>query len=304
MTDESRPRRGQGAFRPADGFGPSYRRFFDLDLGQSGAWFEHGGQRLAVQRFEPAGPVAGTAIVVHGYYDHIGLYGHLIRYLLGRNLRVLAYDQQGHGLSTGSRVTIDSFDRYADALGGFVRSYATAFAPPRWLIGQSMGGSVILESLDGADAPCVEHIVLLAPLVRPASWPRGRLAYAIGRHFVDRIERKFAVNAENPEFLALVRADPLQARTLPVEWVAAMVDWMRRFERRGPTGRAVHIVQGGRDGTVDARYNLKVLRRRYDVTLLALPEARHHLVNEGMGIRRRMWRFLDGIGEGDIVANS
>ena len=291
--------RGQGTFRPDDGFGARYRRFFDLDLGQSFQWFEHDGQRLAVQRFEPKGPVEGSAIVVHGYYDHVGLYGHLIRYLLGRNLSVFAYDQQGHGLSTGRRATIDSFDRYADDLGALVDAHANALAKPGWLIGQSMGASVILELLDtrpAGQAEAFERIVLLAPLVRPASWPLSRITYAVGRHVVDEVRRKFAANADNPEFLALVRSDPLQARTLPVEWVTAMIDWKNRFERREPSGLPVFVLQGGRDGTVDGRYNVKVLKRRYDVTLLAMPEARHHLVNETASVRGRMWRFLDGVG--------
>ncbi len=281
--------RGQGSFEPADGFGPAYRRFFDLDLGQRFAWFEHGGQRLASQRFEPTGAVRGSAVVVHGYYDHIGLYGHLIRYLLGRGLRVFAYDQQGHGLSTGCRATIDSFDRYASALAAYVRTVPE----PRWILGQSMGASVILETLDSQLAPPLDRVLLLAPLVRPARWLAGRLSYAFGRHFLNRVERKFAANTDNPEFIQLVRSDPLQPDFLPVQWVAAMIDWKRRFEARAPSCRPVAVIQGGRDGTVDAAYNLQALRRRYAVELLAIPEARHHLVNETEAIRSRMWRFLD-----------
>lgn len=291
--------RGQGTFRLGDGFGAGYRRFFDLDLGQSFHWFENAGERLGVQRFEPSGPVGGSAVVVHGYYDHVGLYGHLIRYLLGRGLRVFAYDQQGHGLSTGRRVTIDSFDRYADDLDAFAGAHADALAKPRWLVGQSMGASVILELLDTREAGPASTfgpIVLFAPLVRPASWPLSRITYAVGRHVVHEVPRKFATNTENPEFAALVTVDPLQARTLPVEWVTAMIDWKKRFERRERSGRRLLVLQGGRDGTVDGRYNVKVLKRRYDVALLAMPEARHHLVNEAAGIRARMWRFLDGVG--------
>ena len=291
--------RGQGTFQPNEGFGASYRRFFDLELGQSFHWFEHDRERLAVQRLEPAGPVEGSAIVVHGYYDHVGLYGHPIRYLLGRGLRVLAYDQQGHGLSSGRRVTIDSFDRYTDDLAAFVLAHADALPKPRWLVGQSMGASVILELLDtreAGQADAFEHVVLFAPLVRPASWLLSRITYAVARHVVGEVPRKFAANTANPEFAALVQADPLQARTLPVEWVTAMLDWKNRFERRQPSGRPVFVLQGGRDATVDGRYNVHVLKRRYDVTLLAMPEARHHLVNEAVGIRGRMWRFLDSIG--------
>ena len=312
--------RGQGCFEPANGFGETYRRFFDLDLGQSFGWFEHDGQRLACQRFDPADAVAGSAIVVHGYYDHVGLYGHLIRYLLGRGLRVYAYDQQGHGLSTGPRATIDSFDRYVRILAAFVRANDAALAHPRWAIGQSMGASVILEMLDAGESDIrtagphtrrrteFDHVVLLAPLVRPAAWYTSRVAYALGRHFLNEVQRKFAPNTENPEFSALVWSDPLQARVLPVEWVTAMLSWKRSFEARRPSQQRIVVIQGGRDGTVDAKYNIKLLHRRYPVTLLRIPEARHHLVNETESIRRQMWHFLDSLAKppdpNDVVANS
>ena len=312
--------RGQGCFEPANGFGETYRRFFDIDLGQSFGWFEHDGQRFACQRFDPAGAVAGSVIVVHGYYDHVGLYGHLIRYLLGRGLRVYAYDQQGHGLSTGPRATIDSFDRYVRILAAFVRANDAALAHPRWAIGQSMGASVILEMLDAGDSDTrtggphtrrraeFDYVVLLAPLVRPAAWYTSRVAYALGRHFLNEVQRKFAPNTENPEFSALVRSDPLQARVLPVEWVTAMLNWKRSFEARRPSQQRIVVIQGGRDRTVDAKYNIKLLHRRYPVTLLRIPEARHHLVNETARIRRQMWHFLDSLAKppdpNDGVANS
>ena len=283
--------RGHGEFKAEDGFGASYRRYFDVDLGQSFCWFENGGQRLAAQCFEPAGGVYGSAFVVHGYYDHVGLYGHLIRYLLGRGMRVFCYDQQGHGLSSGAPATIDSFSRYADALAAFIAAHD---APaPCWLVGQSMGASVILEYLDANPDVDFARCVLLAPLVRPAGWRLGRVSYAVGRHFLVRLRRRFAPNTENPEFWRLVRADPLQADVLPVQWVTAMVDWKRRFEARPASPRPLIVIQGGRDGTVDAAYNIRALRRRYAVELLDMPAARHHLVNEAVSIRDCMWRFLD-----------
>ena len=36
-----------------------------------------------------------------------------------------------------------------------------------------------------------------------------------------------------------------------------------------------------------------VLQRIYDMELLEIPEARHHLVNETEDIRQQMWRFFD-----------
>ena len=38
-------------------------------------------------------------LISHGYYDHAGLYGHLIEHLLSRGWNVAIFDQIGHGLS-------------------------------------------------------------------------------------------------------------------------------------------------------------------------------------------------------------
>ena len=285
--------RGKTAFDPKEGFGPDYRAFFDIDLGQRFEWLEHDGVRLAVQRFAPPAKACGDVVLVHGYYDHVGLYGHAIRYLLGRGFRVYAYDQEGHGLSSGKAASITHFARYASALGAFLET-VPAGTGRRWIFGQSMGGSVILEYLDHHPEADFDRVVLLAPLVRPWQWRWNRLVWLASRSFVRSVPRTFTANTENPEFAALLRADPLQAQTLPVAWVTAMANWLREFEARGPTNRQLTVIQGGRDRTVDAAHNLAVMRRRYDVEVLDLPTARHHLVNESDAIRAEIWRYLDG----------
>ncbi|MXY51580.1 MAG: alpha/beta hydrolase [Gammaproteobacteria bacterium] len=285
--------RGNTAFDPRDGFGADYRAFFDLDLGQTFEWLEHDGVRLAVQRFAPPGEACGDVVLVHGYYDHVGLYGHAIRYLLGRGFRVHCYDQEGHGLSSGERATIASFDRYASALAAFIETIPSC-AGARWIVGQSMGGSVILEHLDRNPETDFDQVLLLAPLVRPWQWPLNRLVWLAARPFLGSIPRAFAANTDNPEFMALLRADPLQAKTLPVAWVTAMARWLRQFEARGASERKLTVIQGGEDRTVDATYNLVLLERRYRIEVFELPTARHHLVNESEAIRAEIWRYLDG----------
>ena len=59
-------------------------------------------------------PVA-WALVCHGYYDHMGLYGHLVNELLQRNIAVVGFDQIGHGLSTGAQA-IEDFQRYVQVV--------------------------------------------------------------------------------------------------------------------------------------------------------------------------------------------
>src|SRR5690554_1184041 len=74
---------------------------------------------VALQVWRPSAP-RGTLFILHGYYDHMGLYRHVIRWALEQRLAVLAFDLPGHGLSSGERASIDSFLRYQQVLDGVI----------------------------------------------------------------------------------------------------------------------------------------------------------------------------------------
>jgi lysophospholipase len=253
---------------------------------------------VCVHLWHPADPT-GSAIVVHGYYDHVGLYRHLIGHLLERNLAVLAFDLPGHGLSSGAPATIETFDHYVAAFNETLAA-AKAHLPKPWhLIGQSTGAAVAMEWLlanrfTKADVP-FRSIVLLAPLVRPYAWaPFNRIVYEIARRLITERPRTFVTNADDDEFIAFLRdRDPLQARILPVQWVTAMQNWRRRFERYEPTDLEPLVIQGHRDRTVDRKYNIRVIERLFRPRVVYIDEARHHLVNESPAIRARMFAAID-----------
>jgi lysophospholipase len=138
-------------------------------------------------------------------------------------------------------------------------------------------------------------VVLLAPLVRPHLWPVNRLVYALARRFVTERPRVFRSNTDNAEFLAFLRdRDPLQARTLPVQWVTAMVEWRQRFETYAPTDITPLVIQGRADTTVDWRYNIRTIERLFQPRIFYIPQARHHLVNESPEIRAQIFKAIDG----------
>ena len=196
---------------------------------------------VCVHLWHPADAV-GSAVVIHGYYDHTGLYGHLIGHLLGRKLAVLSFDLPGHGLSSGSPATIETFEHYLDAFNETLAATTSQLPKPWHLVGQSTGAAVAMEWLlanrfTKANVP-FDSIVLLAPLVRPYAWaPFNRIVYEVARRWITERPRTFVTNADNAEFIEFLRdRDPLQARILPVQWVTAMQNWRRRFERYPPLG--------------------------------------------------------------------
>ena len=245
----------------------------------------------------------GTCYVVHGYYDHVGLYGNVIEYWLAKGYSVIAFDLPGHGLSTGPKATISSFTQYSAALERCLELSVENTASPLHLVGQSTGATIIMQYVlqheySKANSP-FEQIVLLAPLVRPAFWRLSRVLHRSLRSFVDSMPRRFAANSNDPEYLEFVRdGDPLQSQLLPVQWVSAMRDWMGTFENFSTTDLESFIVQGKKDRTVDWRFNVKAITEKFPACeVFYIEEGRHHLANESEEIRSLLFGALDRLFE-------
>lgn len=275
----------------------AYQRFYGLDLPVQRLLgsFEAGGFELVGQAWLPPQPVA-TLFVLHGYYDHMGLYRHVIEWALSKGFAVVSCDLPGHGLSSGERASISDFGLYQQTLVALFGQARELELPRPWhLCGQSTGGAIAVDHVlhAGEHSPVDGELILLAPLVRPRAWHWSKLSYRLLRHFVNGIQRQFSENSNDPAFLPFLQADPLQPRRLPTAWVGALMSWVKRIEAAPPSTRRPLIVQGEADGTVDWRYNLKVLKAKFaDPQILLLPEARHHLVNELPTTRQRYLDFI------------
>lgn len=244
---------------------------------------------------------AGTVFLMHGYYDHTGLYRHIIEYWLLRRFNVLIFDLPGHGLSSGEPAAIVSFDRYQDALDQCV-GLATeeGLAKPWHIIGQSTGCSIIMEYClrnCASSRSQFDKAVLLAPLVKPHQWARGSLLHALLEPFVDDIPRNFVANSGDQKFLDFVReSDPLQSRRLSSKWVRALKTWLKKFAAYPSCDRNITVIQGTDDDTVDWRYNLQAIERKFpSAQFNRLSEARHHLANERPDIRQKIFEILDRV---------
>ena len=278
-----------------------YQSYYGLDMPGPGSVQPRLGRfgvhdyEVVAQLWRPEQPVA-TLLILHGYYDHMGLYRHVVEWGLQMGFAVLACDLPGHGLSSGLRASINEFDEYQAVLQGLLHEAAELDLPRPWhLLGQSTGAAIVLDHL--LSQPQDQNLgrsILLAPLVRPRAWGRSRLSYEVMRRFVRHIPRTFSDNSGDRVFLDFVqRRDPLQANILPTAWVGALSRWIPRIEGAASSMHSPIIVQGEADMTVDWRHNLPVLESKFAAPeVLRLPEARHHLVNESEALRRQYFDFL------------
>lgn len=252
--------------------------------------------KLHVQVFKPrVERVKGTVCLLHGYLEHSGIYQPIIKELLAQGFSVLTYDLPGHGLSDGSPANIKNFDHYQEVLQAVYQYVKQASQLPKpWLgIGQSTGAAILmhhlLEFAERRENPIIERALLLSPLIRPAksAWWHNSIGLGIIRRIKREVPRHFRRNNHNPEFLRFVRLkDPLQTKMMGMDWILAMSKWMQEMEQRPACRIPVWLAQGAQDQTVDWRYNVDFVRRKFRLqTLLMLEEGSHQLINERADIR-------------------
>jgi alpha-beta hydrolase superfamily lysophospholipase len=240
----------------------------------------------------------GTVIIVHGYMDHTGLYGHLIRHLLGRQLSVVCLDLKGHGLSSGTACSITDFGDYVAQVQSVIVLCQAHFDGPLHGIGQSMGGSVLMKhclNQSAHNAYPFTSLTLLAPLLKPADWEKNRRLYYFSRWFVKSIKRVFRPSSWDIEFLAFLREqDPLQPTRVPLDWVGAMDQWISEFAQAKKVDYPVHIIQGDNDKTLDWKYNLSQFRLTFNaLQVTIIKRANHHLVNEEKTLRESIFAKIE-----------
>lgn len=264
--------------------------------------FESDEFRLVAQHFQvPPERCKGTAILLHGYYDHVGLFGHLIRHCLSEQLSVLIFDLPGHGLSTGEPASIDSFERYSSAFLNLCQLETVQGLPRPWFaIGQSTGSATIIDSILHHELQKRLHfkqIVLLCPLLYPVQWGKSKFLYHLARPFLKSIVRGFAKNSHDEKFLDFLKhRDALQCRVLPTAWVGAMIDYHNRFRLSPAQDVALNIVQGTADRTVEWRKNLPLIEEKFSNTTTHLIDgARHHMVNESERYRSAIFAQVSRI---------
>jgi len=237
------------------------------------------------------------AVVVHGLFDHVGLYVPLIQRLLQQGLNVVAFDLPEHGLSSGREGPLTSFSTYVSAFEKVLSEACSSL--PRYALGQSTGAAVIMNYVLRRQASNtdldLDRLILLAPLLRVVSWNKVRLSHQLLHRFIKRVPRKFLVNSHDAEFHTFLKErDPCQPKTISVPWVKAMLDWNKAFSKLRQCDVEGAIIQGTDDQTVDAAFNVPRIAAIFPkLEVSYIDGAHHHLVREAAPWREKVFRAIE-----------
>lgn len=254
------------------------------------------GYDVAAYYFEPQSP-RGTVLLFHGYLDHVGTISNLQNHLLDMNYSVLMIDHPGHGLSSGDRASISSFDIYGEVAEVAVNLHKKEKLPGELhVMGHSMGGAIILDLLRVHGKIWDGETILFAPLIRSAHWRISKFGFKLAEPFTDKTIRLFQKSSHDERFLESLKSDIHRTQYFPLAWGNALYNWNPIIESAPLPDIDLTVVQGTDDTTVQWKHNIKLLKKKFpSMKLHMIRDARHHLLNEIVNYRTPVFDIVTDV---------
>jgi len=250
-------------------------------------------------------------ILVHGFAEHAGRYEEMATHFAARGFAVHAYDQAGHGRTSGPRGHVDRFERLLDDLAVFVEQVRAEHPGlPVVLAGHSMGG-LVTAATAAFRHPNVDRIVLSGALLDlDANASAGRtLRLAVARLLsvvAPRLGLSTGLDAHglsrDPEVVRRYLADPLVKDRMSARFADGLFATVSRVrEAAGQIERPILIQHGEVDPICPAagsrRFHAGLLPAIAERSRLSVyPGLRHEIWNEPerVAIWRDVLDWIDG----------
>ncbi|MBL8021226.1 MAG: lysophospholipase [Leptospirales bacterium] len=116
------------------------------------------------QKWIPA-QVRRVLVIQHGFGEHSGRYGNILKFFEGTGTAFYALDARGHGKTGGKRGHVDQFQMYVDDLADLVAiARKENMNDQVYLLGHSLGGVIVLQyALQGTNQTNLEALIVSSP---------------------------------------------------------------------------------------------------------------------------------------------
>jgi len=274
----------------------SYFNFYNLNIPAAKHYFgsfRSNGYIIAANIFIPE-KYKATLFLLHGYFDHTGIFKDTIHFFVKKGYAVAVYDMPGHGLSSGKRASIRDFRTYSSILNDFVTLCQSNIPSPAHIIAHSTGCSAVIDLILTTKNVPFDKVILVAPLVRSYGWYFCKASIFICNPFLKNVTRKFCTNSSNSSFCEFVKnKDPLQYKKVPLQWPKALFEWNELIQDYKVSSKKILIIQGKLDKTVAWKYNLKFLKQKFpNLKIKMIKNGRHHLLNEDSVLQKRIFNLI------------
>lgn len=227
------------------------------------------GTGLPLRTWLPEGDAAAVIVALHGYNDYSAFIRDAAGYFADRDIAVYAYDQRGFGAAPyrGRWAGREAMARDLRTFIDLIRKRHPAV--PLYLLGDSMGGAVIMAA-ERPDNPLPGDGVIL---VAPAVWSRmtmpfyQRWALWLGTHLIPwvRVSPKHLdiSPSDNREMLRALGRDPLIIKKSRIDAINGLANLMdAAYAAAGRFDRNMLLLYGAKDEIIPPRPMIDVFRQR------------------------------------------
>ena len=216
------------------------------------------GVRLPLHRWLPSSPSRAVVLALHGMNEHARAFAEdAAPWFTAEGVALYAYDQRGFGATPNRGIWAGHETLAADAAEAARLVRARHPGLPLVMMGESMGGAVLLVAGASAAAPPADGYVLLAPAVvgrASLGWfARGMLDVLVTVVPMMGFQNSAPgfQPTDNIDAWRRWSRDPLLIRNTRVDAIAGLVDLMDAAVAAAPSFRApALLLYGGRDRLV------------------------------------------------------
>ncbi|MDO9049203.1 MAG: lysophospholipase [Methylobacter sp.] len=190
------------------------------------------GTNLPLRHWLPKTEPRAVIIALHGFNDYSRFFDTPGEYFSKQGIACFAYDQRGFGMAP-KRGLWAGGETYTKDLQALVRLIKQRYPErPVYLLGESMGGAIVITAMSRADMPEVAGIILAAPALWARStmpWYQTGLLWTLA-HSLPWLtltgKGVHVVASDNIDMLRAMGRDPLVIKATRVETVYGLADLM------------------------------------------------------------------------------
>ena len=195
-------------------------------------FFTEDGAALPLRHWQPKSDPYAIIIALHGFNDYSSFFELPGEYFSNSGIACFAYDQRGFG-GTTKRGLWAGDTAYIDDLMTLIKLLSNRFPnKPVYLIGESMGGAIIINTMSKSNAPAVAGVVLAAPALWAKStmpWYQTSLLWTMAHSMPWLTLTGKGVKvmpSDNIEMLRALGRDPWVIKATRIETIYGLTDLM------------------------------------------------------------------------------
>lgn len=249
------------------------------------------GAALPARSWIPEGKPKAVVIAVHGFNDYSNAFERPGAVLKSHGIAVYAYDQRGFGKTPRTGIWPGPKNLVSD-LAEAVKQVRNRYpGTPVYLLGESMGGAVVVVALADPDFPAVDGAILSAPALWGDETLNPLYRFVLWASVHTMPSQRFTgsqlkiIASNNYPMLRRLSADPFVIKGTRVDAVYGLVHLMDRAYDDVPNVKVpVLLLYGGQDQVIPRDpIERSVPRFTAPLQYLYYPDSYHMLMRDIQG---------------------